>query len=114
MIVYNNLNYEGPGKYGKGEYSITTRKGKSRIYGSKFIQNIVEFLSRLILAKAMLETAQYWPVVWCTHDELVSLAREADGAACLQFMLNSLKTPPAWAPDLPLDAEGAVDIRYSK
>lgn len=113
-LDYTNLNYEGPGKYGKGDWSINTRKGKARIYGSKFIQNVVEFLSRLILAKAMLETAQYWPVVWCTHDELVSVAPENEGAACLQFMLNSLKTPPLWAPDLPLDAEGAVDVRYSK
>lgn len=113
-LDYTNLNYEGVDKWGKPEYSTNSRRGKSRIYGSKFVQNVVEFLSRLILAKAMLEVKQHWPVIWCTHDEMVAAAPAAEGPAALEFMLNAMKTPPAWCPDLPLDAEGAFDVRYAK
>ena len=40
-----------------------------------------------------------------THDEIVSVIPERLGQKLLDANLKIMKTPPAWAPDLPINAE---------
>lgn len=115
FLDYSNLIFEGTDKYGRSEFSMLGRKGKVRIYGPKFIQNIIEALSREVLVKTMICMQDAGiPVVTCTHDEVVGLVPAQYGQQALDFVLSSLKTPPDWCRDIPLDAEGAFDVRYSK
>ena len=46
--------------------------------------------------------------------EVVGLVPIAFADHALDFMLNEMRQPPSWAPDLPLDAEGGWDTCYSK
>jgi DNA polymerase len=113
-LDYSNLVYKGSGKGGRPDFAVRRRQGESRIYGSKFIQNIVEALSRLVLTKAMLEMQQHFHARLCTHDEgvwLVPVDRAQEAAAMLQELLT---TPPEWCPDIPLEAEVGFDVRYTK
>jgi len=46
------------------------------------------------------------------HDEIVLECEDAPRAAAA--LLDIMRTPPAWAEGLPLDAEVATMIRYGK
>ena len=111
-IDYSHLTRDGDG------YAITTRYGAGRIYGAKLVENVVQALSRVLLSQAILKlSAAALPgckIVLTCHDEVVYTAPEEKAQLYLDIGLQIMKTPPAWCPDLPLDAEGSHDIRYSK
>ena len=53
-------------------------------------------------------------IVWCTHDDIVAVAPDNQAQAVYDFMLAEMKKPPKWLLELPLNAEGFIDERYSK
>ena len=91
--------------------------GISYIYGGLATENAVQALARIIVAEQMLDIIDADPdynVMTMTHDEIVVLCPDEKVDACLDDMLRIMRTPPAWAPDLPLDAEGGYAQDYSK
>lgn len=100
------------------EYHMIGRRATTKIYGAKLVENVIQALSRVVLSQAMLKIARAAPkhikIVMTSHDELVCVVREEIADKILEFVLTTLRTPPAWCPGVPLDAEGAHDVRYSK
>lgn len=92
-----------------------TRRGWVRIWGGVVAQNVMEGLGRAILGDVALQAVEWGlkPVL-LTHDEIVCVVPESDGQAWYDRLENAMRSPPAWAPDIPLDAEGALDKRYVK
>ena len=83
-------------------------------YGGKLVENIVQAISRDIMAEAMLRAEQsgvYAPVL-SVHDELVAEAEE--GLGDVKEFEQLLAQPPVWALDCPIAAEGYSTIRYRK
>jgi DNA polymerase len=78
-------------------------------------ENIVQAIALDLLVHDMqqIETAGI-PIIGCTHHEVVALVPEKDARAALDRMLDIMKTPPDWAKDLPLAAEGYYNHRYVK
>lgn len=77
-----------------------------RIYGAKFLENIIQFLARIvIMAAADRLYSQGLKFVMQTHDELVFLVPEAETEAAKALIYKELTRPPYWALDLPVDAE---------
>lgn len=104
----------GQDEKGRARYYTHGFKGVKNIHGGIVTQNICELLARHTLGTAMIKVATFAKLVTCTHDELVYLVPEGYGAKALAAGLHLLKTPPAWAPGIPLDAEGAYGKQYSK
>lgn len=98
---------------GRG-YSYLTLKGRSRIYGGLLTENVVQALARCVVAEQMLAIGKHFRIVTMSHDEIVVVAPKKRADECLTFMIDTMKTPPKWAPDLPLGAEGGWDVMYSK
>lgn len=96
------------------EATYLTRNGRTKIYGGLLTENVVQALSRVIIADQMLEISKRYRVVTMTHDEIVVICPKKDAKKCLADMLKVMSTPPDWAPDLPLAAEGGYDNCYSK
>lgn len=96
------------------EATYLTRNGRTKIYGGLLTENVVQALSRVIIADQMLEISKRYRVVTMTHDEIVVICPKKDAKKCLADMLKVMSTPPDWAPDLPLAAEGDYDDCYSK
>ena len=48
------------------------------------------------------------------HDEIVLISQANNPDATMSTLIQHMCTPPGWAPDLPLDAEGGYDSSYSK
>jgi DNA polymerase len=85
-----------------------------KIYGGLLAENITQALSRVVLGPQLLEVAKRYKIASTTHDELIAIAPEAEADAALEFMVETMRTPPIWAPDIPLDAEGGWAREYSK
>lgn len=91
---------------------ISTAKKWDRIesYGPKFVENIVQAISRDILCYAMKALSDYF-IVGHVHDELIIECKKdvAVDSICEQMS----KTPP-WMPGLMLSAEGYETDFYCK
>lgn len=97
------------------ETTYLTRTGRTKLYGGLLTENVVQALSRVIIAEQMLKIHDAgYRIVTMAHDEIVIIAKKKDAKKALDFMIKTMSTPPDWAPDLPLAAEGGFDINYSK
>ena len=82
-------------------------------YGGKLAENITQACARDCLAEAVerLEAAGY-PVTFHIHDEVVVERAPEEGD--LDRVRALMAQPPAWAPDLPLNAEGWTNPFFKK
>jgi DNA polymerase len=121
-IVYRNVRIEMlvPGYcklYGMPEERIPTvvydspRKHAAFLYGSKVCENAVQGMCRDFLAAAIVncESEGLHPILH-VHDELVC---EDEPDKQDRFM-EIMSTPPPWAPDFPLLAEGYAGSIWTK
>lgn len=79
-------------------------------YGPKFVENIVQAISRDILCYAM-QTLHCCSIVAHVHDELII---EADPRMSLETMCEQMGRTPPWAPGLHLRADGYATDFYKK
>lgn len=97
------------------ETTYLTRTGRTKLYGGLLTENVVQALARVIIAEQMLKIHDAgYRIVTMAHDEIVIVAKKKDAEKALDFMIKTMSTPPDWAPDLPLAAEGSYDTSYSK
>lgn len=89
-------------------------KRARKIYGGLLAENVTQALARIVIGEQLLVVRKRYKVASTTHDELLGVAPETEADAALEFMLDVMRIPPTWAPDLPLDAEGGWAKEYSK
>lgn len=89
---------------------------RTKIYGGLLTENVVQALARVIVGEQMLvvQDTLKIPVVTMSHDEIVGMVPLKQAPKALENMIKVMSTPPAWAPDIPLAAEGGWDVIYSK
>jgi DNA polymerase len=91
----------------KLEWSVLKNKReRDKLYGSKVFQGLTQAMARCIIAEAMLRIAKKHRILLTIHDAVYLLAREDEADDVLRFVITQLRIPPAWMPDIPLDAEG--------
>jgi len=100
------ISYQGVSVYKKAWHRITT-------YGGKIIENIVQAISRDILAEAMLRVDPIMPIVLDVHDEIICEVPQ-DSVLTHEDLSAMLATNPPWAAGLPLAAKGFETTRYRK
>jgi DNA polymerase len=88
---------------------------RNQLIGSSIFQSVVQGTARDFLANSMfnLENAGY-ELVNSVHDEVLLLVDEQNGETALSEVENIMTTPPSWASDFPLAAEGWCGKRYRK
>ena len=93
-------------------YGIDAKKkwGLIESYGSKFVENIVQAVSRDILCYAM-RTLSHCFIVGHVHDELIIECR-AD--TDLDAVCEQMGRTPEWIPELALRADGFECEHYKK
>jgi len=91
---------------------LDAQKKWSRIesYGPKFVENIVQAISRDILCHAM-RTLSYCFIVGHVHDELII---EASPNVSVQAICDQMGRTPEWMPGLQLRADGYETMFYRK
>jgi DNA polymerase len=95
--------------------TYTRQWGRNPLIGSSIFQSAVQGTARDFLANAMLnlELAGY-ELINSIHDEVLLLTEEQSAESALEDVVQIMTTPPTWAPDFPLAAEGWVGKRYRK
>lgn len=91
---------------------IDAQKKWSRIesYGPKFVENIVQAVSRDILAYAM-RTLSHCFICGHVHDELII---ECDPSVSLEAVCEQMGRTPPWLPGIELRADGHECAFYQK
>ncbi|MDY7112150.1 DNA polymerase [Eubacterium callanderi] len=84
-------------------------------YGGKLTENVVQAIARDCLAEAMykLHCAGY-KICFHVHDEVILEVPKNDPCYNLDNAIKIMCEPPAWAPDLPLNADGFTSDYYKK
>lgn len=83
------------------------------IYGGKMTENIVQALARIVVCDQMVRIGQRYKVVLQVHDEVVCLVDEAEAEEAKAFVEDVMRTPPVWAPDLPVNCEANLGVNYA-
>ena len=97
-----SVTYEGVGSTKKWE--------RIESYGPKFVENIVQAVSRDILCNAM-KTLRHCFIVGHVHDELII---ECDPRVDLKTVCEQMGRSPEWMPDILLRADGYETQFYKK
>ena len=95
--------------------TYTRQWSRNALIGSSIFQSAVQGTARDCLAVAMinLEKSGY-EVINSIHDEVLLLVEEQSAESALSDVMRIMTTPPTWAPDFPLAAEGWINKRYRK
>jgi DNA polymerase len=114
-----HLDYSGlrPGHSNRNADTLDWWYGAQRpLWGGTLTENIVQALARIVVADQLLAIDQLdgVQVVGCTHDEVIAVCHQDVAQTQFERCIDIMSTPPAWAPDLPLDAEGGFAANYSK
>lgn len=100
-----SVTYEGVGSTKKWE--------RIESYGPKFVENIVQAISRDILAEAMLRLAAHgFEIVMHVHDEVV--LEVPVGKSSIEEVCRIMSETPTWAKGLILNADGYECEFYKK
>ena len=84
--------------------------GRVESYGPKFVENIVQAVSRDLLAAAM-ERLRDYRIVGHVHDEVII---EAPQETSLEEVCALMGQPPEWLPGICLRADGYCTEWYCK
>ena len=109
----NGLHLRYPGlrrvtnEEGKAEWLFDSKYGPERIYGSKVFQGITQAIARCIMADGLLKLQKRTPVRLTIHDSAYWLAPEDEAQESLDWGISCITAPVAYAPGLPLAAEGS-------
>jgi len=95
--------------------TYTRQWTRNQLIGSSIFQSAVQGTARDFLAFAMIELERAgYEVINSIHDEVLLLVEEQNGESAMNDVIKIMITPPLWAPDFPLAAEGWVNKRYKK
>lgn len=99
----------------KGMDQVIKQWASIETYGGKLVENIVQAISRDLLAYSMqaLRSAGF-KMVMHVHDEVICEVPENEGEEQLKRMEDIMGQEVPWAPGLPLTADGYVTKFYKK
>jgi DNA polymerase len=103
------------GRYDRESIRIYNHSSHSwdHTWGGGLTENVVQAMSRDILAEAVLRMEDRgFPVVHHVHDEAIAMVPEQGAEEVLAACIEEMGRRPVWAPDCPLAAEGVLSQRY--
>jgi len=115
-LDYSTLEFHVDNDTGDRNWRYRTRHGWTKLYSGKLVENVVQWLARIVMSQAMLRIiALGYRVVNTTHDELlVLIPKDGLEQKHLEVCKDEMKRTPAWLPGIPLDCKGSLGERYSK
>jgi DNA polymerase len=109
-LRYPELAYDNEAR----EWRYKTRRGTTKLYGGKLVENLIQWLAWIGFQQDICRIGKesgYWPVVR-EHDAGTWLIPDDQYAEqTLAYFCAEMSRPPAWMPDIPLDAEGSLSER---
>jgi len=110
LMRYENLDYE-TGEMGK-EFSYQTRRGRTRIYGGKVVENVCQAIARCIIGEQMLEINKKHRAVLTVHDSIVCCVKDEEVTDAQKYIEECMRWTPEWADGLPINCESGTGKTY--
>jgi len=110
MLRYDDLKvHEGEKGF---EFTYKTRKGRTRIYGGKVIENVCQAIARCIIGEQMLRISTKYKVVLTVHDAIACICKDEEVEEARAYVEECMQWVPKWAAGLPLNCESGVGKSY--
>jgi DNA polymerase len=110
MLRYDDLKvHEGEKGF---EFTYKTRKGRTRIYGGKVIENVCQAIARCIIGEQMLRISTKYKVVLTVHDAIACICKDKEVEEARAYVEECMRWVPKWAAGLPLNCESGVGKSY--
>lgn len=119
------INYPGLHMTDSDTFKYNANGVWKKVYGGLVIENIVQALARIIVGDQALRIADRMAALklrkgeeqminMLTHDEIVGVAPARLTDKVKDIYVGEMKIPPAWCPDLPVNAEAKFASFYCK
>lgn len=105
------LSYPDLQKNSDGEFSYKTRNGRTKIYGGKVVENVVQALARCVVGEQIVKISEQYRPILTVHDAVAIIAHEDDDEA-VPYVEKCMKKPPKWATGLPVNCESGRGKSY--
>jgi DNA polymerase len=110
-LYYDDLREED------GQWMSTFGQSKEKLYGGKLLENIIQFLARLVVMSAAVRLKkpleQYTSrLTHSSHDEIVYIVPNEHVSVVSKMIEQEMTRPPTFAPTLPLACEIGVAVNY--
>ena len=99
---------------GNVQYEYPTRKGPSKVYGGKIIENLCQALARCIIAEQMVLIGKKYKVVLTVHDAVACIAPKAEVEEAVAYVEQCMRWRPDWCKELPLNCEVGYGESYGE
>ena len=109
---YDDLSFENTAD--GVEFSYKTRKGRTKIYGGKVVENACQAIARCIIGEQLIRIARKYKVVLTVHDAIACIARDEDAENARQYVEECMRWTPAWAEGLPVNCESGMGKSYGE
>lgn len=99
-----------------GQEQTTGKWAKLHTYGGKLTENIVQAISRDLLANAIFKVFDMgYNIVLHVHDEIAAeIPKDGSEELTLNAMIDAMCSAPEWAASIPLRAAGYITDYYKK
>ena len=112
LLRYDDLKAE-PGENGM-EFSYKTRRGRTRIYGGKVVENVCQGIARCIIGEQMLRISKKYKVVLTVHDAIACVVPDKEAEEAREYIEESMRWTPDWAVGLPVNCESGMGKSYGE
>lgn len=112
LLRYDDLKSE-PGESGV-EFTYKTRRGRTRIYGGKVVENVCQGIARCIIGEQMLRISKKYRVVLTVHDAIACVVPDKEAEAAREYIEECMRWTPDWAAGLPVDCESGMGKSYGE
>ena len=96
------------------QFTYKTRRGRTKIYGGKVIENVCQAIARCIIGEQMLKIAKQYRIVLTVHDSVVCCVPEGSVSEAQSYIEKCMRWTPDWADGLPIDCESGVGDSYGE
>lgn len=94
------------------QLTYRTRRGWTKIYGGKAVENICQALARCIMGEQMLLISQRYKVLLTVHDSVVCCVPDKEVDTAAYFVEECMQWVPVWAEGLPLTGDVQIGKNY--
>ena len=96
------------------QLTYRTRRGWTKIYGGKTIENVCQAIARCIMAEQMLLIARRYRVLLTVHDSVICCVPDKEVDTAAYFVEECMQWVPVWAEGLPLTGDVQIGKNYGE
>jgi len=106
-LNYQTLKFYRDEEAGEEYWRLKTRRGWTKMYGAKLVENLIQALARVVISQALIRiVGMGYRVVSMEHDSLwILIPRDGKEQHHIDRCLVEMRRTPEWLPGVPLAAE---------